>query len=56
MAKICDEYDGRLESLTIATMKQQAADRNKLQWWLIGMMGTVIGGLMITIVSIRIGF
>ena len=56
MAKICEEYDQRLESLAIATLKQQAADRDKLQRWLIGLMGTIIGGLVLTIVSIRIGF
>jgi predicted nucleic acid-binding Zn-ribbon protein len=56
MAKICGEYDDRLESLAIATLKQQAADRDKLQRWLIGLMGTIIGGLILTIVSIRIGF
>ena len=56
MAKICEEYDQRLESLAIATLKQQAADRDKLQRWLIGLMGTIIGGLILTVVSIRLGF
>lgn len=47
IAKICDDYDGKIESLAITTLKQQSADRDKVQRWLIGLLGTIIGGIMI---------
>jgi flagellar biosynthesis GTPase FlhF len=52
IANICTQYDKKLEVVTVTAVQQQV----KFQRWLIGLMGTVIGGLMITIISIRIGF
>lgn len=52
IANICRQYDKKLEVVTVTAVQQQV----KFQRWLIGLMGTVIGGLMITIISIRLGF
>lgn len=53
--RFCHENDERFESFQITSMKQQATDRDKFQRWMIGIMGTIIAGLLIAIVSTRFG-
>jgi tetrahydromethanopterin S-methyltransferase subunit F len=54
--RICDQYDEKIEAVTINSLKQTASDRDTFQRWLIAIMGTIIAGLIITVVSIRFGF
>jgi len=56
ITEVCTLYDAKIDTLNVEVIKQRSADHDKFMYRIVGIMGALIGGLVLAIVSIRIGF